>query len=103
MENISYTGEAKKAQPNAQPAFGDLGLAREMALPETTSGGNEMMSSADIERAIPSPAPAPVLPETAFGIGEGYFLTPEQRLQREQERKSTQQGLIDAGIVNIIP
>jgi hypothetical protein len=44
-----------------------------------------------------------VLPETAFGIGEGYFLTPEQRLQREQERKSTQQGLIDAGIVNIIP
>jgi hypothetical protein len=103
MENISYTGEAKKAQPDAKPAFGDLGLAREMALPETTSGGNEMMSSADIERAIPSPAPPPVLPETAFGIGEGYFLTPEQRLQREQERKSTKQGLIDAGIVNIIP
>lgn len=95
MQSITYTGEAKKQEQQADAGGYDFSIARSIAFNQPQQTGEQMMSLSDIESAIPNTdtLTPPVLPETAFGFGAGAFLTPEQRAQQEQKRRELQQGL----------
>jgi len=123
MQSITYSGEEKKQEQQAEAGEFDASiLSNSLYGSESTSfaggpryyqassgsenaqaGDGRMMSSSDIESIIPPPPPAPQMPQSAFGIPSGFFLTPEQRAQQARQGDSIQQNLIDKGIITIKP
>jgi len=104
MQSITYSGEEKKQEQQAETGAYDFSIGENIVYGAPQQiGDGDMMSAADIEAVIPSPAPAPQVPQSAFGFPAGYFLTPEQRAQQDQQRKGLQQSLVDQGIITIKP
>ena len=123
MQSITYSGEEKKQEQQAEAGEFDASiLSNSLYGSESTSfaggpryyqassgsenaqaGDGRMMSSSDIRSIIPPPPPAPQMPQSAFGIPSGFFLTPEQQAQQAREGDSIRQNLIDKGIITIKP